>query len=243
MRALVALAVFAMLAPAASIAQVYAAWSDVDFLIDQRWSNINNRLANERMGYIRKAAGLDSSGKSGRKSSSRGSGSSVANRSLLALGDTASTDLSRLRPYLATTRLSEQQAAQVLAMYNQVADRLGVPYNDSASGIAAFLAGSYAAYTNKPFPDAYYKPLYEQFANTLASDEGQKRTPKAQRVEYYQRLVVVGMLYQLTQLELQKNPRPGEVAKMREAAGRAFTEIAGISPDSIQFTAKGLAPR
>ena len=217
-----------------------APWSSFDFLTDQRWSQINNRLADQRLDDLRKSVSKSRSGSSG---ASGGKREAAVDRSILALGETASTDLSALRPYLAGTQLSEEQAAKVLAMYNQVAARLDVPFNDSASGIAAFLAGTYAAYTNKPFPDALYKPLYEQFAGTLASDGTLKKMQSSQRVEYYQRLVVVGMVYQLMQLDLQKSPQPDQIAAMRAAAESAFTEIAGISPERIQFTANGLAPR
>lgn len=236
-RVLAALAIVALLGFAVPEARAQYAWSSIDFLTDQRWSQINNRLADQNLASLRKSVGLDSSGRSSSKTRLS------ADRSVLALGSTASTDLSTLRPYLAETRLSEEQAAKVLAMYNQVAKRLDVPFNDSASGFAAFLAGSYAAYTNKPFPDALYKPLYEQFAESLASGDTLKRMTKAQRVEYYQRMVVVGMVYQLLQLEMQKNPQPAQVAAMRKAAERAFTEIAGISPERIHFTANGLTPR
>ncbi|MFT4099756.1 MAG: hypothetical protein QM674_01745 [Burkholderiaceae bacterium] len=215
-----------------------APWSNLDFLENQRWSQINNRLTNQRTADMRRMAGLDK-GKSG----SSGKAKTRNDRSALALGDQASLDLSPLRPYLATTQLSEKQAAKVLGMYNDVATRLNVPYNDSASGIAAFLAGTYAAYTNKPFPDQYFKPLYEQFANSMSSGSSLTKRPLAQRIEYYQRLVIVGMVFQLHQLGLQEKPDAGQVTVMREAAASAFKEIAGIAPDKIQFTANGLRPR
>lgn len=125
--------------------------SNLDFLQDQRWTQINNRLADQNLASLRRSVGLDK--KASRQRQTKDSAPKV-DHAALSLGDAASTDLSTLRPFLAGTQLSEEQAAKILAMYNQVAARLDVPYNDNASGIAAFLAGSYAAYTNRPFPDA-----------------------------------------------------------------------------------------
>lgn len=208
-----------------------APWSGFDFLADQRWSQINNRLANQRLEILNESIS-DQAGQSG-----------AVSRNVLDLGESASTDLAPLRPYLAENQLTEEQAAKILAMYAGVAGQLDVPANDSASGIAAFLAGSYAAYTNKPFPDAYFKPLYEQFAETLTSDDELESKPLAERTEYYQWLVINGMIFQLLQLELQNSPQTDEITAMRKAAESAFKSIAGISPDNIRFTADGLVPR
>ena len=235
------LAVATLLGFAAPSTRAYyeAPWSNLDFLQDQAWSQINNRLADQNLQSLKDS--ID--GKAEAVTSNPEPPQEEVSRAPLDLGESASTDLAPLRPYLSETRLTEERAATVLAMYSQAAARLDVPANDSASGIAAFLAGSYAAYTNEPFPDAYYKPLYEQFAGTLTSDGALQHRPLTQRVEYYQRLVVVGMVFQLLQLEMQKNPQPDQIAAMRKAAGDAFREIAGISPDSIRFTADGLASR
>lgn len=236
LRALCCAAAFFVSASASAYYE--APWSSLNFLENQRWSQINNRLADQRTADMRKMAGLD-----GGKSGSGARTKTRSDRSALALGDKASLDLTSLRPYLATTQLSEKQAAQVLAVYNDVAARLKVPYNDSASGIAAFLAGTYAAYTNKPFPDQYFKPLYEQFAKSMGSDSLLVKRPLAERIEYYQRLVIVGMVFQLHQLNLQEKPDAKQIAVMREAAGSAFKQIAGIAPDQIRFTANGLRSR
>ena len=234
-------AALASVAPGA-YAQYEAPWSSFDFLQDQAWSQINNRLANQRMADLRDSA----NGKDKREDAPAPkpkAAAPAASRAALNLGPGATTDLAPLRPYLKQIQLTESQAAKMLAMYSQVAGSLDVPANDTASGIAAFLAGSYAAYANTPFPDAYYKPLYEQFARNIGSDQALVRKPLAERREYYQRLVVAGMIYQLLQLELQNNRKPDQVATMRKAAGNAFAQIAGVSPDRIRFTATGLTAR
>lgn len=206
-----------------------APWSSFDFLTDQRWTEINNRLTNQRIDMMNDDIKREIEERREAEA-----------KEALDLGETATTDLTPLRPYLAEIDMTEERAAKVLAMYSEVAAKLDVPANDSASGIAAFLAGTYAAYTNKPFPDEFFRPLYEQFADTLVEDEAFKQMPLPQRTEYYQRLVVAGMIHQLNQLDLQANPQPEQIAKMRDAAGKAFSEIAGISPDRVRFTEDGL---
>lgn len=240
LNALAVLTIAAALGLATPAVHAYEApWSNLDFLQDQAWSQINNRIMNQNLELQndRVRGGADQS------VSESAPAADAVSRAVLDLGPDTSTDLTPLRPYLRQTHLTEAEAAQVLAMYSLVATRLDVPSNDSASGIAAFLAGSYAAYTNEPFPDALYKPLYEQFADSLTSDNELEQRPLSQRREYYQRLVVVGMVFQLLQLEMQNNPQPEQIAAMRRAAETAFTEMAGISPASITFTAKGLVPR
>lgn len=247
MLVLAVLTIFTALGFAPPGAHAYEApWSNLDFLRDQTWSQINNRLANQNLKTLRDSIDRKAEKPDPKKEERKPTPDSkkkAPSRAVLDLGERASTNLAPLRPYLAETRLTEEQAAKVLAMYGQAAALLDVPANDSASGIAAFLAGSYAAYTNKPFPDALYKPLYEQFAESLTSDDALERRPLTQRVEYYQRLVVVGMLFQLLQLEMQRNPQPDQISAMRKAAGSAFQEIAGVSPESIRFTADGLSIR
>lgn len=231
MLAVLALVASSFAAPAAR-AYYEAPWSSFDFLTDQRWSQINNRLIDQNLEFMNDAiAGqIEERGAARRKSA-------------LDLGEDASTDLAPLRPYLAQNQLTEENAAKLLAMYRLVAMALDVPANDSASGMAAFLAGTYAASTNEPFPDEFFKPLYEQFAKSMTSDDALAQRSKAERLEYYQRQVVVGMVFQLLQLELQKSGSPEQIAEMRAAAGRAFEDLAGRSPDSIRFTAQGLTPR
>ena len=244
----------AVFASASALAYYEAPWSSYDFLTDQRWSQINNRINAQNISIVRRNAGLDGGwGKS--KAKAKAQAKAQANhaqqaqqaraddRSSLALGDQASSNLSPVRSYLSNMKLSDEQAGKLFIIYNDVATRLDVPYNDSASGIAAVLAGSYAAYTNQPFPDQFFKPLYEQFAKSMVTSSSFTRTTLAQRTEYYQRQVIAGLMFQLMQLDLQAQPDAQQIAAMRDAAGRAFQEMSGLSPDRVQFTANGMLPR
>ena len=221
----------ALLATAALPAQAYLApWSSFDFLTDQRWSQINNRLADENLRTLRESA-------------DRTTTPPASNLSALALGDDATTDLSRLGEHLADSQLDTEQAGTVLEIYRRAAESLGVPANDTASGVVALIAGSYAGYTNQPFPDEAFKPLYEQFAPIIAADPTLMQLPQAERVEYYQRMVLAGMLFQLAQIELQKNPDPALIDDMRDSAYKVFSGITGRSPDAVQFTSQGMSAR
>lgn len=214
-----------------------APWSSLNFFQDQTWSQINNRITDQNTAAMNKSVHKSQQRRAATEATAQAEAQAqAARRAVLDLGAAASTDLTPLRPYLAETQLTETQARTLLATYAQVAASLDVPANDSASGIAAFLAGSYAAYSGQPFPDAYYKPLYEQFASSMGADGALTQMPLEQRIEYYQRLVVVGMVFQLAQLETP----PAEIPTLRAAAASAFTDIAGISPERIRFTASGL---
>lgn len=159
------------------------------------------------------------------------------------MGASASTDFSQIGDLISRTQLDRQAVATIFQMYTLAAQRLDVPANDSASAVAAFLAGSYAGYTGKPFPDAAYRPLYQQFARSMSNDPDQRKLTRAQKVEMYQRLVLTGMIFQLAQLDLQAKPNARQQCALREAAGAAFARTAGISPDKVRFTQNGLEPR
>ncbi|MDO5609352.1 MAG: hypothetical protein Q4G62_00990 [Pseudomonadota bacterium] len=217
------------------------AWSSYDFLSDQRWSQINNRLTNQRMDDMNRSVKKSSAQRS--SSSASTPATPAANTASLRLGATASTDFSLIGDLIATTKFNNENVATVFQIYNAAAASLNVPANDSASGMAAFIAGTYAGYTGKPFPDAMYRPLYLQFAGTLAADQDHARMPRQQKIQMYQHLVLTGMVYQLAQLDLQASPNARDQATLRTAAGAAFKSVTGLSPDEVRFTANGMQKR
>ncbi len=217
------------------------AWSSYDFLTDQRWSQINNRITDQRMADMNRSV-RKSSGKSS-SSSASSPAAAAPNTASLRLGATASTDFSHIRDLIATTQFNNEGVATVFKIYNAAAESLNVPVNDSASGMAAFIAGTYAGYTGQPFPDAMYRPLYLQFASTLAADQDHARMPRQQKIQMYQHLVLTGMVYQLAQLDLQASPNARDQATLRAAAGAAFKGVTGLSPDEVRFTANGMQKR
>ena len=240
---------FAILGSAALLATALPAhayyeapWSSFDFLTDQRWTQINNRITDQNMRIMRESASRSRSNRADGDSNSATT-TTAPDLSALALGSSASTDLSRLGEHLAASHMNTEQAATVLEIYRRAAESLDVPANDTASGIIALIAGSYAGYTNQPFPDEAFKPLYEQFAPIIAADPTLMQLPQAERVEYYQRMVLAGMLFQLAQIELQKNPDPAQIDDMRDSAYKVFSGITGRSPDAVQFTSQGMSAR
>lgn len=214
-----------------------APWSSFDFLTDQRWSQINNRLADENLRILRKSVATEAD------TDDSATTTTAPDLSALALGSSASTDLSRLGEHLAASHMNTEQAATVLEIYRRAAESLDVPANDTASGIIALIAGSYAGYTNQPFPDEAFKPLYEQLAPFIAADQTLMQLPQNERIDYYQRMVLAGMLFQLAQIEFQQNPNPAQIDDMRTSAYQVFSGITGRSPDSVQFTSQGMSTR
>ncbi|MBP7452553.1 MAG: hypothetical protein KA914_07165 [Ottowia sp.] len=125
--------------------------------------------------------------------------------------------------------------------FDQNVQRLyGVPPSNLATGMTALLAGGYAAYYGKTFPDAWVKPLYRQ-AEKLMTDNPRVQSARLRdKPVMYQLMVGVGMELQLVQLELQKNPNPAMQRRLREAGAQVLRTVFDAEPDQVQFSSSGL---
>lgn len=137
----------------------------------------------------------------------------------------------------------EQYFKQLLDAYGEVEEKLGLPRNDLPGALASFLAGSYMAYTNVPFPDDHYKTLLAQMRGIVAGDSALVKASKVDKQEMFEHLAILGMLMATTQLALQKQPDAQRQASMHEAAKGYLERLLRTDADRVRIDAQGLSIR
>jgi hypothetical protein len=115
----------------------------------------------------------------------------------------------------------------------------GIPVNNLATAYAAILAGSYAAYSNKPFPDNAVKPLFKQVEQVMLNNPKLAQISMNEKNAQYQIWVGAGMYMMGWQAELAKHPNPEQLAKMQKAGADALQAL-GFDPSRVRFTASGM---
>ncbi len=133
--------------------------------------------------------------------------------------------------------------AQMVAMFEPVAQQLQVPAYDMGSAAAALIAGSYAAYHNETLPNEHFKPLAQQMQEVLAQDAGFARLSSADKQRMYQVLVGTGMFFTIMQMENAKKPDPQVTAQL-QAAGQDFLgKFTRLEPARLRLDSRGLSLR
>ena len=133
-----------------------------------------------------------------------------------------------------------REFGNLLQTFRKLEKQFDLPANDVATAVAAYLAGSYAAYTDVTFPDAHFKPLVAQVRRILQADAGFADASDATRQQMYERLATLGMLMTVTQLGLQQKPDARLNANMRAAGGDYLESFLGIPASRVRIAAQGL---
>jgi len=139
---------------------------------------------------------------------------------------------------------NQPQIAQVfktlIVTFNKTAPRtFGIPANNLATAFAAILAGSYAAYTNQPFPENAVKPLYRQIRQAMLNNPNLSQGSMEEKNAMYQMWVGVGAYMLGWQAELAKHPDPQQQAQMQKAGADILRSLS-IDPDRVSFTTSGM---
>ena len=130
---------------------------------------------------------------------------------------------------------------QIISSFNDNVEKLyGVPKENVATGLVALLAGGYAAYHNKPFPERYVKPTVEQLGNFLRKRPEVFGNSKLDPRKTYQRAVGTGMLLQILQQQAAKTGKPEELADLKRAGTQIFREVLNTEPERVEFTSSGI---
>ena len=129
---------------------------------------------------------------------------------------------------------------RTLETYHQIESRFGLPRNDLAGAVAAFVAGNYIAYRDEPFPDRYFKPLVQQIRGALESGAVLQGSSNADKQELYEHMAILGTYMALTREALQKQPDPQLLANMKHAARDYLQQGLKLDPERMQLTDQGL---
>jgi hypothetical protein len=129
----------------------------------------------------------------------------------------------------------------ILTFEQTIPRTYGIPANNLASAYAAVLAGSYAAYTNRPFPENAVKPLFEQARRGMLDNPQISQVRLEDKAAMYQVWVGTGMYLLGWQANLAKNPDPQQQAKMQKAGANVLRSmLGGADPGRVRFTASGM---
>lgn len=129
----------------------------------------------------------------------------------------------------------------MLTGYGQVARQLGVPENDVAGAVAAFIAGSWMAYHDRDVADADFPVLVAQMREVLQKTPDFVDASLAEKQDLYEQLAILGTTMALTRAQLKQEPDPVLAAHMQEAAGSYLTGFLKTDLDRMVIDGKGLS--
>jgi len=133
-----------------------------------------------------------------------------------------------------------QAYSQAFEGYRQLERKLGLPENDVANALAAFIAGNYMALHQVEVPDASFVRLAAQLRETLARNPGFSAMSSAAKRKLYEQSAMQGMFMAVARLAFLKQPQPAAEQNYR-AAARASLEVALKLPaEQIRIDAQGL---
>ncbi|MFC4254686.1 hypothetical protein GRI97_04565 [Altererythrobacter xixiisoli] len=144
--------------------------------------------------------------------------------------------------YAAADRDQAQRVfGNMLTGYGQVARQLGVPDNDVAGAVAAFIAGSWMAYHDRDVADADFPVLVAQMREVLQATPDFVDAPLAEKQDLHEQLAILGTTMALTRAQLQQQPNPALSAHMKAAARSYLTGFLKADPDRMVIDGKGLS--
>lgn len=129
----------------------------------------------------------------------------------------------------------------MLTGYGQVARQLGVPANDVAGAVAAFIAGSWMAYHDRDVADADFPVLVAQMRDVLRSTPDFVNAPIAEKQDLHEQLAILGTTMALTRAQLQRQPDAAMSTHMKKAAESYLSGFLKVAPDRLVIDGKGLS--
>ena len=148
---------------------------------------------------------------------------------------------------LATAFPPAQQAqmaksyVQAFDVYRQLEGKLGVPANDVAGAVAAYIAGNYMALRNVEVPDAHYQSLVTQMRETLTTQARFVNAPAASKRQMYEQLAMVGTFMAVARQAFVQNPNPSSEQNFRNAARANLEAVLKQPVDDLQIGPAGLS--
>ncbi|HSI59244.1 MAG TPA: DUF6683 family protein [Ideonella sp.] len=132
---------------------------------------------------------------------------------------------------------------QSFETYRKLEHKLGVPSNDVAGAMAAYIAGNYMALHNVEVPDAHFQRLVAQMREALGGQDSFVSASARQKRQMYEQLAMVGTFMAVARQAFLQNPNPASEQNFRNAA-RANLEAALKQPaDGLRLGAQGLSLR
>lgn len=127
--------------------------------------------------------------------------------------------------------------------WRQLERKLGLPADDVAAALAAFIAGNYMAWRDVEVPDAAYLRLVEQLRAALAGNPGFARASASQRRQLYEQMAMVGTFMAVARLSFRQQPNPPAEQNFREAAAANLEAALKVPAAQVRITDQGLKLR
>jgi hypothetical protein len=137
-----------------------------------------------------------------------------------------------------------EQMAQVYLQsfdtYRKLEAKLGIPSNDVAGAVAAFIAGNYMAYRNVEVPDETFRRLVEQMRAALAQNRGFASASAGDKRQLYEQMAMVGTFMAVARQSFLKNPNPAAEKNFRDSAAANLESALKVPAGQVRIGSSGL---
>ncbi|WP_428510585.1 DUF6683 family protein [Roseateles sp.] len=133
-----------------------------------------------------------------------------------------------------------QAYSQAFEGYRQLERKLGLPENDVANAMAAFIAGNYMALHQVEVPDAHFVRLAAQLREALPRNPGFSAMSGAAKRKLYEQSAMQGMFMAVARLAFLKQPQPAAEQNYRAAARASLEAALQLPAEQIRIDALGL---
>ncbi len=165
------------------------------------------------------------------------------NKTLASPANIPSTPAKLAEKYPAEQRAQIEKAfAEALKIYQQLEVKLGIPANDLAGALAAFLSGNYMAYQDVTVPDEHFMQLVNQMRNVLSGNATFASSSAAEKRQLYEEMAIVGVFMSVSRDEVNKQANNTDLkSKFRQTAKLNFEQFLSISADQLKIDNQGLS--
>ncbi len=118
--------------------------------------------------------------------------------------------------------------------------KLGLPPDDVAGAVAAFVAGNYMAYRNVEVPDETYLRLVEQMRGALSGSRAFATASASDRRRLYEQMAMVGTFMALARMSFQRQPNPQAEQNFRDSAAANLEAALKVPAEQVRITDHGL---
>ena len=148
------------------------------------------------------------------------------------------------QPFPAAQRVAMSKAfEESFGFWQKLETQLGLTPNDLASGVAAFIAGNYAAFMQQQVSDEQFKALVRQMQGLLGRHAGIREAGAAQRRALYEQMAMVGTFMVVYREQLKARPNASEELNFRNTAKANLEAALGVGVERILIGAQGLEIR
>lgn len=127
--------------------------------------------------------------------------------------------------------------------YRQLEAKLGIPPDDVAGAVAAFISGNYMAYRGVDVPDDQYKRLVAQLRTALASSTEFSAATPADKRRLYEQTAMIGTFMAVARLSFVQKPNPSAEKNFRESARANLEFVPKVPAEQVRIGDGGLSLR